>query len=201
MRFNVMLLLMTSVLTTSVLLSGQERQHFSDPHLLAKLSFDNSGAVMIHGIQHICIAVFQDGAYRMVRRPVPGMFGSDPAQLTERTQGAMSEDQLQQLKALLDSPDLQSLEGNHGGIIRQSAETFAAEIPTHNKQVSERSFRIQWLNGDGQSPFPPPVSKILGWLNHFEPVNPKPLADLEFQDVCPSVGLQRVQPTIASNVP
>ncbi len=194
MRLPTKACVMTAVLTASLTQYGQEPQRFSDPNLLAKLSFDSSGVVLSRGIQHICMAVSRDGTFRMMRRP-------DPARLTERIQGAMSGEQLEQLKALLDSSDLRSFSGNHSGIIRQSAETFAVEIPIPDKQVSDGALHIQWVNGDGKSPFPPPVNKIFDWLNHFEPVNAKPLANLEFQDVCPSVGLQRLQPSVASNAP
>jgi hypothetical protein len=201
MRLSAKACFMTAVLTASLTLYGQEQQGFSDPNLLAKLSFDSSGVVLSRGIQHICIAVSRDGAYRMMRRPVPGNLRSDPARLTERIQGAMSGEQLQQLKTLLDSSDLRSLSGDHSGIIRQSAQTFAAEIPISDRQVSDGALRVQWVNGDGENPFPPPVNKIVGWLNHFEPAKAKPLANLEFQDVCPSVALERLQPSVASNAP
>lgn len=192
---------LTAVLTASLALHGQEHPRFSDPNLLAKLSFDNSGAVLTPGIQHMCIAVSRDGTYRMMRSPVLGMLHSNPARLTQRVRGTMSGEQLQRLKALLDSSDLRSISGNHSGIIRQSAEIFAAEIPALGKEVSNSTLHIQWLDADGQSPFPGSVNKIVDWLNDFEPVNAKPLADLEFQDVCPSVGLQRLQPSVASNLP
>jgi hypothetical protein len=201
MRFSVKACLITAVLTAISTLYGQEHSHFSDPNLLAKLSFDSSGAVLIQGVQHICIAVSRDGTYRMMRSPILGMLRSDPARLAQRVQGTMSGEQLQRLKTLLDSSDLRSVSGNHSGIIRQSAEIFAAEIPAANKQVSDGTLHVQWLNADGQNPFPSPLNKIVDWLNDFEPVNAKPLADLEFQDVCPSVGLQRLQPSVASRVP
>jgi hypothetical protein len=201
MRLSVKACWMTAVLTASLALYGQEHFHFSDPNLLAKLSFDSSGAVSMEGLQHVCIAVSRDGTYRLMRSPIPGMLSSDSARLTQRVQGTMSGEQLQRLKTLLDSSDLRSLSGNHSGIIRQSAETFAAEIPIADKRVSDGTLHVRWLNADGKNPFPLPLNKIVDWLNDFEPVNAKPLADLEFQDVCPSVGLQRLQPSVASNVP
>jgi hypothetical protein len=201
MRLSAKACFMTAVLTASLPLYGQQQQGLSDPNLLAKLSFDSSGVVESQGIEHICMAVSRDGAYRMIRRPVRDSLSSDPARLTERIQGAMSEQQLQQLKTLLDSSELRSLSGSHSGIIRQSAQTFGAEIPISDKQVSDGVLHLQWVDGDGKSPFPPPVNKIVVWLHHFEPVNAKPLANLEVQDVCPSVGLERLQPSVASKLP
>jgi len=199
--------LITAVLTASLSLCGQEQQRFSGPNLLARLSFDNSSALQSQRTRHICIAVDRDGSYRMMRgmeslRWIPRLTPDWIERLeTQRLEGTMSQEQLLQFKALLESADFRSLSGNHGGLIRQSAEIFAAEIPVLGKQVSDGTLHVQWLNGDGESPFPPPVNKIVDWLNRFEPVNAKPLVNLEFQDVCPSVGLQLLQPTVASNMP
>jgi hypothetical protein len=44
------------------------------------------------------------------------------------------------------------------------------------------------------------VRKIVDWMNGFEPGNAKRSANMEFRDVCPSGGLQFVQP-VASSLP
>ncbi len=193
MHFYTKMCLLAAVLATSLSLYGQEHYHFSDPDLLARLSFDNN-ALQTHGTQHICIEVSKDGSYRMVRRL------ADPSPM-QRLEGTLSQQQVQKLEKLVGASDLKSLSRNHPGVIRQSAETFAAEIPVLDKQVSDGTLHLQWLNADGQNPFPAPVSRIVDWLNHFEPENAKPVASLEFQDVCPSMGLQLLQPSMAANAP
>lgn len=184
-----------AALTASLGVRAQEHSRFYDPNLLARLSFDNSTALETQGSQHICIAVSKDGSYRMVRRLVR-LVG---AYSMLRLEGTLPEEQLQQLQKLVGSSDLRFLPGNHTGLIRQSAESFAAEIPILGKQVGDGTLHVQWLNADGESPFPPPVSRILDWLNHFQPGSAKLLADLEFQDVCPSVGFKLLQPSVAAN--
>jgi hypothetical protein len=188
------LCLIAALLAVSLKLYCQERYHSSDPDLLARLSLDNSGALQTGGTLHICITVLKDGSYQMVRRLAP------PGPM-QRLEGTLSHEQLQQLQKLVGSSDLRSVSGNHGGLIRQSAESFAAEIPFLGNQAGDDTLHLQWLNADGNSPFPPPVSKVAGWLSSFEPGNAKPSADLEFQDVCPSVGLHFLQPSVASNLP
>jgi hypothetical protein len=215
--------LITAVVTGSLALCGQEPQRYSgpehqrlsEPNWLAQLAFD-SGGLQSPGSQHICLAVDQDGSYRMLRRnaglQMIGTPNLDPAKPSdqdtlrklldpiERFQGTLSQEELLQLKTLLRSSDLRPLLGNHFALIRQSAETFTAEIPISDKQVSDGTLHVHLLNADGQSPFPPPVRKIVDWLNRFEPTNAKRSANLEFRDVCPSGGLQLVQP-VALNAP
>jgi hypothetical protein len=58
---------------------------------------------------------------------------------------------------------------------------------------------LQWLNADGESPFPESVAKIVDWLQQFEPKNGKDFEYTEFPNVCPSGGLRLVQPAVADN--
>lgn len=213
MRLFAKCFFMAAVLITTLALCGQEQQRFSAPNLLARLSFD-SGGLLSPGSQHMCLAVDRDGGYRMMRMNVGlrmiGILDSEPTEPTvimedngktrrpldptERLEGTLSPEQLQQLKALVGSSDLKPLAGNHVALIRQSAETFTAEIPALDKQVSDGSLRVHLLNADGQSPFPAPVRKIVDWLNRFEPTNAKRSADLESREVCPGGGFQLIQP-------
>jgi hypothetical protein len=210
-----------AVLTISLALFGQEQQHFADPALLARLSF-NSG-VPFQGSQ-ICLAVNQDGSYRMIRintglRMIQTL-NLDPAQRiviiedngtngttrrlldpTERFEGMVPPEQLQELQTLVRSSDLRPLAGNHVALIRHSAETFTAEIPIVDKQGRDGTLHLHVLNADGRSPFAAPVRKLVDWLDRFEPTNARRSADLEFQDVCPSVGFQWLQPSVATNAP
>jgi hypothetical protein len=92
-------------------------------------------------------------------------------------------------------------------LIRQDAESFAAEIPgaardhaDGTRQWIERdAWRLQWLNADGESPFPVSVAKVVDWLQQFQPKDGKSFLYAEFPDVCPSSGLRLLQPTVAGN--
>jgi hypothetical protein len=219
MRLYAKCFLMTAVLVAPLMLYGQEHFHFSDPNLLARFSF-NSGALGLMGGGHTCIAVDRDGSFRMMRTSEPlrmvGAMSLEPAppiviidengtvrrlpDSTERLEGTLSQEQLLQFETLVQSSDLRPLSGIHAALIRQSAETFTAEIPVLGKQTSDDTLHVHLINADGQNPFPVPVRKIVDWLNQFEPANAEHAANLEFQDVCPSIGLQFVQP-VASNIP
>ncbi len=65
----------------------------------------------------------------------------------------------------------------------------------------QQARRLQWLNGDGENPFPAPISKVVEWMKHFEPKNAKEFEYAEFPDVCPSTGVRLVQPAVAENDP
>lgn len=220
MRLYAKCFFITAVLSLPVMMYGQEHFHFSDANLLARLSF-SSGVAQSPGSQHSCLAVDRDGSFRMMRTNEPlrmvGTMTQEPAppvviiqengtvrrlpDSTERLEGTLSPEQLLQLKTLVGSSDLQPLAGNHVALIRQSAETFTAEILISDKQVSDRTLRVHLLNADGQGPFPAPVRKLVDWLNGFQPTNAKRSANLEFQDVCPSGGFQLIQPSASSNTP
>jgi hypothetical protein len=60
--------------------------------------------------------------------------------------------------------------------------------------------RLQWLNADGENPFPDSVTKVVIWLKHFEPTDAKLFEYTEFPDVCPSGGLRLLQPSVAANL-
>src|SRR5689334_6728520 len=141
MRLDSRLLSLAVVLFVSPSLYAQI-YHFHDPSLLARLSYENSAIAQANTVQHICIAVFRDGAYRVLRS-VDGT--------TEHLQGKMPSEKLEQLKALLVAPKFRDMSGYRGGLIRKEAENFAAEIsmPGIQREADDRTFRLQWVNGDG----------------------------------------------------
>jgi len=191
-------LLTVSLLLISFGLSAQQTDHY-DSALLARLSYERSAVVHGEGVQHVCVAVARDGGYRIVRSMDDGQ--------TTRLRGKMPKERLQQLTKLLASPEFRAVSGEHSGLIRQDAESFAAEIPGSTRdhadgarQWLERDvWRLQWLNADGESPFPVPVAKVVDWLQQFQPVGGKTFSYAEFPDVCPSSGLRLLQPTVAGN--
>jgi len=191
-------LLTVSFLLISFSAWAQETDHH-DSALLARLSYERSGVVQADGVRHVCVAVTRDGEYRIVR--------TGPLGLTDRLHGKMPKEQLQQLTKLLASPEFRAVSGDHSGLIRQDAESFAAEIPgpvrdhaDGTRQWTERdAWRLQWLNADGESPFPVSVAKVVDWLQQFQPKEGKSFLYAEFPDVCPSSGLRLLQPTVAGN--
>jgi hypothetical protein len=122
----------------------------------------------------------------------------------------MQKDQFQELKSLLSSKEFRSQTGTLGGLIRQDSESFRAEMPIQLSRLKKRAdgtyiapipepWRLEWLNADDAAPFPDSISKVVNWLQSFEPKDSKEFSYAEFLDACPSLGFRRVQPTVAAN--
>ena len=157
--------------------------------LLAKLSYDGSTVDRREeGLQHICLAVSRDQEYRIVRVFNDGM--------AQRLHGKMTKQQFEQLNSLLGSPDFRVLSGGHGGLIRRDSKSFAAEIP----KAGDSAQKLQWLDADGENPFPGSVANVVDWLKHFDPKDGKMFEYADYPDVCPSHGLRLLQPSVAMNV-
>jgi hypothetical protein len=179
-----------------------------DPDLLVRLSYQRS-ALHPDGRQRICIFVSQDGDYRII------WWGDALGVPTPvRLKGKMDDDQLLRLKKMLTRFALRSLPRNNPGMIRDHSENFMAEItriehppafrlqstPTERpRSIPPSPRRLQWLNADDQTPFPAPIAKLVDWMKNFKPKSAKQFDYSEFPDVCPSVGLSLVQPSIAAN--
>jgi hypothetical protein len=193
------LLLTSAILLVASASIAQERYHYADPNLMARFSYDNSGVVRSGSVHHVCIAVSRDGDYRIVRV-------SDNGQ-TQRLHGKMPKEDSRQLNNLLEASELRNLSGYHGGLIRQEAESFAAEIPLRDgwhqddagNWTEHEAWRLQWLNPDGENPFPVAVSKLVDWLRRFQPDDGKSFDYADYPDVCPTGGLRLLQPSIAEN--
>lgn len=194
MRISRKSLLTASVVLLSVGLWGQQ---LYQTKMLARLSYDNSAMSQSESVRHVCVAVSADGWYRFVRTMGDGQ--------TVRTQGKLPVEQFQQLKKALDSSKFRKLPQSDGGLILQDAEIFAAELPGPvefdgtDHTLADHTQRLRWLNADGENPFPAAIAPVVNWLKRFEPKDGKPLEETEFQDVCPSVGLSLVQPSVATN--
>lgn len=181
-------ILVAALLGMSVSLSAQEIYRLHDPDMLARLSYNTFTT-------QICLAVTLDGSYRMVRST------EDTHDGPQRLQGKLSKKEFQELEVQLHSPDFKALGSNHAGLIRQNAENFAAEIPNPGSkgEADDRTQRLQWLNADGESPFPASIDKLVSWMRNFQPKNAHSFTYEEFPDVCPSIGLSLVQPSVAAN--
>lgn len=179
---------------------AQEPSHENDPDVLARLSYHSFPFAEDDGVRDMCIVVSSAGDYRLVRSLESGT--------TQRLQGRIPAQQFQQFRKALFAEEFRGLSGYHGGIIRRESESFAAEIPILGgrgrivlHRGEEKAQRLQWLNPDGENPFPPAVASVVNWLKRFEPKDGKRFDSVEFesQDVCPVVGLSLVQPSVAAN--
>ena len=181
-------ILITALLGISARLSAQEIYRLHDPDTLVRLSYNTFTT-------QVCVAVALDGSYRMVRSTAETYDGP------QRLQGKLSKKEFQQLEARLAAPGFRSLGSNPAGLIRQNAEDFAAEIstPGNNGEAADRTRRLQWLNADDQSPFPAAIQKLVSWMKSFEPKDARSFTYAEFPNVCPSIGLSFVQPSVATN--
>lgn len=191
-------LLKTAILLVASVSIAQEHYHPTDPDLMSRLSYDNSGGAQPGSVQHVCVAVSRDGEYRIVRSLNDGQ--------TQRRHGKMQKEEFRQLSSLLGTADFRSLTADHGGLIRQEAERFAVEIPLGDRWRDDtrnwweyEAWRLQWLNADGENPFPASVSKLVDWLQRFQPKDGKSFEYAEYPDVCPAGGLRLLQPSVAGN--
>ena len=181
-------ILVAALLGMSIDLSAQEIYRLHDPAMLARFSYNTVTT-------QICLAVSLDGSYRILRSTEDTLDGP------QRLQGKLSRKEFQELNAVLDAPGFKGLASNHAGLIRQTAENFAAETPVPNSkgEADDRTRRLQWLNADGESPFPASIDKLVSWMKNFHPKNARSFTYEEFPDVCPSPGLSLVQPSVADN--
>ena len=176
-----------AVVLVSAAVWAQEVYRPQDPDLLGRFSYDDPVTVQQEGFRQVCISVSRGGDYRIVRALNNGQ--------TQRLRGKMPKEQLQKLKTLLGAAEFRALTGNHGGLVRQPAESFGAEIP----RGDDKAQRVQWLNTEGAGPFPDSVAKVVDWLKHFEATEGKSFEYTDYPDVCPSSGLRLVQPSVAEN--
>lgn len=153
MRLSREALIAASVFFFSSASIAQEPYHLSDSAVIARLSYDNFGIAGPGKPAHVCFAVSSDRDYWIERLQRNGQ--------TERLQGTLTKAEFNSLGQLLSSSEFRALGGYHGGLIRQAVESFAAEIP-----LDQSSWRVSWVNGDGERPFPRSVSRIVGWLRY-----------------------------------
>jgi len=178
------LLLLTLIVMASISIA-QEPYHAPDPDLMARLSYENSPAVQRGTVRHVCVAVSRDGEYRIVRSLDNGQ--------TERLHGKMAKEDFRQLTKLLGAADFRNLSGHDVGVIRQQAEIFVTEV------LEPEAWHLQWFNADGENPFPASVSKVVEWLQRFQPKDGKSFEYAEYPDVCPGGGFRLLQPPVARN--
>ncbi len=165
---------------------GQDPSLQRRSDLLARFSYHSSVIQQADRLDQLCVAISREGDYRISRLMPDGE--------TQRLRGKIPDKQFQQLKTLLASSEFRALSGGYGGLIRQRAESFGAEV-SRKKGVQW----LQWLNADGENPFPDSVARVINWLERFEPKNGEPFEYAEFPDVCPSRGFSLLQPSVAAS--
>ncbi len=186
MHLSPKMLLTSALLLVASSSIAQEPYHSPDPNLMARLSYESSPAVVQKGIvRHVCMAVSRDAEYRIVRSLDNGR--------TERLHGKMSKEDFRQLTKLIGAADFRNLSGYDVGVVRQQAEIFVTEV------LEPEAWHLQWVNADGEKPFPASVSKVIHWLQRFEPKDGESFEYAEYPDVCPGGGLRLLQPSVAEN--
>ncbi len=154
---------------------------------MVRLSFHRGSAEVSDfddaAFTQVCLSVVRDGHYQM--RHVSAKRGA------EMLQGTLSPHELKRLGGLLGNADVRSQEGSSGGLLRNSAETFTAEV-----QRKDGVQRFTLTDTDGESPFPRSVLKIVAWLQGFDAQDAKHLA-VDTEDICPGGALQPVHPVSA----
>jgi len=194
-------LLTAATILAALSLVAQEALRSNDSDLLARLSYDDSAAArQVGDVRHVCIAVSRNGDYRIIRSMEDGQ--------TQWLHGKMPKGQFRQFATLLGSAEFRNLSGDHAGLIRQDAERFAAEIPLGvrlradgtRKWFEHEAWRLQLVNADGETPFPASVSKVIDWLQRFQPKDGESFEYAEYPDVCPvGAGVSLLHPSVASN--
>ncbi len=188
-------------LSVSTASFAQREIQSADPDLLVRVSYASS-----YGVQ-ICASISQDGDYRILSLKDSL---TDPTLLKRK----MGQHELLRLKKTLAGLEKRPVLPKSAGIIRDHAERFAAEIsriefpskfklldaPTAHPQTPDGSpHRVQWLNPDNQNPFPAQIANLVDWMRAFQNANGELSNNSAFDNICPSVGLSYVQPSIATN--
>ena len=189
-----------SILSVPLLLRGQNTQEIpAGAQTLARLAYDTTAATQRGDLRHVCVSITRDGEYQIIRSTID--------KPTEYLRGQLSKDQFEKLKSLLSSKQFRSQAGTRGSLIRQDSESFLAEMPVPLKKRTDGTFilpptdawHLGWLNADDTAPFPASISKVVNWLQDFEPKGGQEFSYTEFSNVCPSGGMRLVQPSIADN--
>jgi hypothetical protein len=182
------LIVIIATVVTSPTFAQNNRTNNANSTLLARLSYNSTWFVAADQktSPRICLAVFKDGRYRMLRKTTDGKI--------QRVQGVIVPEDLGQIDAMLKSPSFRALAGQRGGVVRSGSETFMAEVPREDGVQ-----RVLWMNPDREDPFPEPAAEVVDWLQRFEPEHSEALVETEFSNICPQLG-PGVRPIFADNL-
>ncbi len=149
--------------------------------LLARVSYTTGHVVdwtQEQGYPKICLAVHNDGHYRLLRVVEKG---------TETLQGTLPQNKLSEFDRLLKNLDF---DRSGGAIIRGGAESFVAEVVRE-----EKVFRHIWINPDDERPFPRSARKLVQWLQTFKAEQASPLVHRDLDEpICPPLTEDSITP-------
>lgn len=181
------LLIATLIMLASVGIALAQSKDPAPDEILARVSYDIAyGGIdwrTTEGYPQSCFALYRDGYYQVLRLTEHG---------TESLQGTLSRHQLLLFDSMLKNLDFES---RGGGIVRNGAQNFTAEIAREGKTL-----HYDWMNPDHERPFPSSAVRIIGWLQEFktEGASPLMLRELSEHPVCPAASEKPVRPVIAS---
>lgn len=177
-------------LLTAVICYPQVKKYAEAPStpLLARISYQSSFVVKADESPHICIAVYENGLYRLLRIGVDTNDDLRPPVL----QGTLTKEERDHFVAVL-----HNLRSNYrqGGIIREGTESFVAELTSNGKSV-----RYTWTDPDHRDPFPGSIRKVIHWMQDFKAENSTVITLHELSSIpnpCPSLSEDMFQPIIA----
>jgi len=180
MRVELAILISAAVLIGARTASAQTEKN-GDDHLIARLSYGNTLMEYSDGApRRVCFAVYKSGLYRLWRPNTMDLKPGDPDPARIVSQGALTQEEMRQLTTMLRQLNFKS---QGGGIVEQGSESFLAELIQNG-----RTERLKWVDPDHRRPFPQVISRIVDWMQDFEPRNSRQitLQDLSNVSVCPS---------------
>lgn len=156
--------------------------------LLARISYQSSFVAGSGDSPHICIALYENGLYRLSK------VGADKSDLLPSPilQGTLTKEELDRFVALL-----HNLRSNYrqDGIVREGTASFVAELTSNGKPV-----RYIWTDADHRDPFPGSIRKVVHWMQDFKAEDSTVITLHELSSIpspCPSLNEKSFQPVIA----
>lgn len=184
--FLIATLILLASTNIAVTQSKEQLKEAGSDSLLARVSYDITSPGIDWrtqgGYPQSCFALYRDGYYQVSRLTEHG---------TESVQGTLSQKQILSFGSMLKNLDFES---RGGGIVRNGAQNFIAEIVREGKTI-----HYEWMNPDNERPFPSSAVRVIGWLQEFkaEGASPLMLRELRQHPICPPASLKPVQPVIA----
>ncbi len=153
----------------------------ADENLVARLSYSNT-LMEYSGDQarQVCFALYKSGLYRLWRPNPVNLKPGDPDPAHVMFEGALTKEQMRQMGAMLKQLNLSS---HQAGFVEQGAESFLVEMVN-----GSRTEQLKWVNPDHRRAFPPPITRVVDWMQDFQPQDAVKvtLRDLSDISVCPS---------------
>lgn len=184
-------LLSALLLIAPAALFGQIKRDNSDRPIV-RLSYANTLMDRLDNHREVCVAVYEDGLYRLWRPNLTGLKPGSPDPLRTVFQGTLTKEQMQRLGSMLKGLNFES---KGGGLVEEGSESFLAELVNDQKTT-----RLKWVNPDHRHPFPQSVSRMVDWLQDLgtQGTTQVTLSELSDISVCPSANDNPLPLTAAS---